>query len=192
MQQTSLYMAPKGHNLKACLLLLAALAVTAAAQLANVTKASAQEFPVPEDANQYILDQTNAYRAQKGLPALSVTPRPNIAADHYAHYLATHTGWDNNPHGADGKDPAGRMTAAGGKFCKIWENVHTSWTKPNKDDTIAAMEKAMTFWKTSPGHEANLRSASDHMGIGVAGWKAGDEWHYVEVQDFVDTSCLPK
>jgi uncharacterized protein YkwD len=178
-------------NPRAAFLSAAALIPAAAAlQFAFAGEAiAAQEFVVPFPANQYILDQTNAYRVQKGLPKLSAHQPPNAAADAYAHYLATHTGWDKNPHGADGRDPAARVKAQRGKFCGVWENVHTSATWPNKEDAIAAMKKAMTFWKTSPGHEANLRSPSDQIGIGVAGWKDGDKWHYVEVQVFIKTKC---
>lgn len=178
------------NSAKVCLLAAALLSGAAASQLATAPKALAgQEFTVPFAANQYILDQTNAYRVSKGLPKLFAHNPPNAAADAYAHYLATHTGWDNNPHGADGRDPAARVKAQKGKFCGVWENVFTSATWPNKDDAIKAMQKAMAFWKTSPGHEANLRSASDQIGIGVAGWKEGDKWHYVAVQDFIKTKC---
>lgn len=178
------------RDLRTTLLVVGTLILAVASHLAIVDKASAgEEFPVPAAANQYILDQTNSYRVQKGLPILWVHQPPNAAADQYAHYLANHTGWDNNPHGADGRDPAARVKAQKGTFCGVWENVQTSWTEPNKADEISAMEKAMTFWKNSPGHEANLRSDSNQLGIGVAGWKDGSKWHYVVVQDFIKTKC---
>ena len=52
------------------------------------------------------------------------------------------------------------------------------------------MASAMRFWKKSPGHERALRSASTDIGVGVAGWKHGDQWYYQEIQIFIDTSCL--
>lgn len=52
------------------------------------------------------------------------------------------------------------------------------------------MEHAMSFWKTSLGHEANLRRAeADQMGIGVYGWKLGNLWYYNSVEVFLRTKC---
>ena len=48
----------------------------------------------------------------------------------------------------------------------------------------------MRFWKHSPGHERALRSASTEIGVGIAGWRHGDQWYYQEIQVFIDTSCL--
>ncbi len=48
----------------------------------------------------------------------------------------------------------------------------------------------MSFWKHSPGHERALRSASTEIGVGVAGWRHGNQWYYQEIQVFIDTSCL--
>jgi hypothetical protein len=48
----------------------------------------------------------------------------------------------------------------------------------------------MRFWKQSPGHERALRSASTEIGVGVAGWKHGNQWYYQEIQLFIDTSRL--
>ncbi len=52
------------------------------------------------------------------------------------------------------------------------------------------MAAAMRFWKHSPGHERALRSASTEIGVGVAGWRHGNQWYYQEIQVFIDTSCL--
>jgi hypothetical protein len=48
----------------------------------------------------------------------------------------------------------------------------------------------MTFWKHSPGHERALRSNSTEIGVGMAGWRHGDQWYYQEIQVFIDTSCI--
>jgi hypothetical protein len=52
------------------------------------------------------------------------------------------------------------------------------------------MDAAMRFWKRSPGHERALRSPSNEIGVGVAGWRHGNQWYYQEIQVFIDTSCL--
>jgi hypothetical protein len=48
----------------------------------------------------------------------------------------------------------------------------------------------MRFWKHSPGHERALRSPSTEIGVGMAGWRHGNQWYYQEIQVFIDTSCL--
>jgi uncharacterized protein YkwD len=164
-----------------------ALAALIAVQAGAVEVATAQEFRVPSDANQYILDQTLAYRASKGVQKVWVKGAPNRAADKYARFLA-----ENNlsGHTADGRQPGDRVKAEGGKFCGVSENVHESWSSPSPASWQDAMQQAMNFWKTSPGHEANLRRAeADQMGIGVHGWKHGDRYYYKSVQVFLQTKC---
>lgn len=162
------------------------LAATAAAVPASV---DAQEFAVPDAARAAIVGDTNAYRETKGLAPLRESPGANRTAQAYADYLAR---TDKTGHHADGRGPAERLRDAGIAFCKFrGENWHQSWTRPNRAPTAAAMAKAMRFWKHSPGHERALRSVSNEIGVGVAGWKRDGRWVYVTVQVFIDTSCLP-
>jgi uncharacterized protein YkwD len=112
----------------------------------------------------------------------------NRVAQSYATYLARTR---KTGHGADGRNPAQRLRAAGIKYRKFrGEDWHQSWTRPNRASTSAAMSKAMRFWKQSPGHERALRPASTEIGVRVAGWKNGNQWYYVSVQMFFDTSCF--
>lgn len=165
------------------LLLLAAVTGAAPASL------GAQEFAVPASARAAIVSDTNAYRQAKGLAPLRESPRTTRAAQAYADYLARN---DKTGHHADGRGPAQRLREAGIVFCKFrGENWHQSWTRPKRASVAAAMQKAMRFWKRSPGHERALRSASTEIGVGVAGWKRDNRWVYVAVQVFIDTSCLP-
>ena len=150
--------------------------------------ARAQQFEVPAVARSTIVSATNDYRQQKGLATLRPSTPASQVAQAYATYLAR-TG--KTGHGADGRNPAERLRAAGVKFCKFrGENWHRSWTRPRPAPADAAAAKAMRFWKKSPGHERALRSASTEIGVGVAGWRHNNQWHYVEVQMFLDTSCL--
>ena len=94
-------------------------------------------------------------------------------------------------HSADGRSPFQRLRASGAKFCKFrGENWHESWTRPARVLPETAVDAAMRFWKHSPGHERALRSASTEIGVGIAGWRHGDQWYYQEIQVFIDTSCL--
>ena len=157
---------------------------------ANVLSAPvrAQEFAVPASARTTIVNETNSYRQAKGLSPLSESAAASRAAQLYANYLARSR---KTGHRADGRSPVGRLRATGIEFCKFrGENWHQSWTRPERASPAAATGKAMRFWKRSPGHERALRSASTEIGVGVAGWKHGNQWYYVAVQMFFDTSCL--
>lgn len=148
----------------------------------------AQEFAVPSSARSIVLNETNAYRAAHGLAPVRQSAAADRAAQAYARYLAVN---NKMGHRADGRSPAERLRAAGVKYCKFrGENWHQSWTRPNRAPVAGAMAKAMRFWKTSPGHERALRSASTEIGVGVAGAKHGNQWYYVSVQMFFDTSCF--
>jgi uncharacterized protein YkwD len=166
----------------------AALLLLALVAISFVTPAQAQQFDVPSSARSAIVDQTNAYRQEKGLAALSESAGASQEAQAYADYLAETT---KTGHSADGRNPVQRLRAAGVKFCKFrGENWHESWTRPARASPGAAMAAAMRFWKKSPGHERALRSASTEIGVGVAAWKHGNQWYYQEIQVFIDTSCL--
>jgi len=152
------------------------------------SSASAQEFAVPPSARGAIVDQTNAYRQGKGLAPLSQSAGASQVAQVYANHLAR---TNKRGHRADGRSPPQRLRAGGVKFCKFrGENWHVSWTRPKRVSSEAAVAKAMRFWKKSPGHERALRSTSTEIGVGVAGWKHGNQWYYQSVQLFIDTSCL--
>jgi uncharacterized protein YkwD len=175
-------MCPDRPPVPGAFLLLALVAI------AFVTPAQAQQFDVPSSARSAIVDQTNAYRQEKGLPPLSESTGASQEAQAYATYLAE---TNRTGHSADGRGPFQRLRASGVKFCKFrGENWHESWTRPNRASPDAAMGAAMRFWKHSPGHERALRSASTEIGVGVAGWKHGNQWYYQEIQVFIDTACL--
>lgn len=162
------------------------LGVAGALQVPSI--AVAQQFDVPASAKTEIIDATNAYRKTKGLPPLRESESASRAAEAYARYLAAA---NKTGHSADGRDPVQRLRAARVSFCKFrGENWHESWTRRDKASPGTAMASAMRFWKKSPGHERALRSASTNIGVGVAGWKHGDQWYYQEIQIFIDTSCL--
>ena len=134
-----------------------------------------------------IVDATNAYRAQKGLPPLRQNAGANRVAQAYANYLAR---TNKTGHRADGRSPSQRLREGGVRYCKFrGENWHRSWTRPNRASLDAAVGKAMAFWKRSPGHERALSSASTDIGVAAAGWKHGGRWIYTEVQLFIDTTC---
>lgn len=160
-----------------------------AAQLEGAAPLSAQQFAVPANARTIILDATNAYRAEHDLPAVRLSPNASKVARDYAGYLAR---TDKTGHRADGRSARDRLKAHGMDVCHVWENWHKSWTSQERATVEEAMEKAMNFWKRSPGHARSMRSRSYEIGIGVIGWKHKRRWVYTEVQIFMDRSCLKK
>ena len=166
------------------------LVVAIAAQVGGTAPANAQQFSVPSNARTLILDATNAYRAENGLPPLRLSPGASKAAQDYAKYLAS---TDKVGHRADGRSARDRLKAVGMEVCHVWENRHKSWDDDGSRVPVEeAMAKAMTFWKNSPGHERTLRAPGREIGIGVIGWKHGKRWIYTEVQVFMDRSCLKR
>ncbi len=69
----------------------AALLLLALVAISFVTPAQAQQFDVPSSARSAIVDQTNAYRQEKGLAALSESAGASQEAQAYADYLAETT-----------------------------------------------------------------------------------------------------
>jgi uncharacterized protein YkwD len=180
---------PERSDVRRCAALLAATAI--ACGLA--TQASAQQFTVPFNANQYLLDQTNAYRQSKGVPKLTAKGPANKAANQYSLFLARTNLPKEGPnktnedvHNADGSNPIKRVAGNGGKSCGTWENVaHSAYSSTGNEK--AAVDAAMNFWKNSPGHEENLRRQVNGIGLGIHGWKHGNEYWYKLVQVF--TQC---
>ena len=168
--------------------LLALLGLSAIGQLLGATQADAQEFAVPESARAAIIDQTNAYRAIKGLPPLRENQEASREAQAYAAYLAVTM---RQGHSADGRSPFQRLRASGASSASSAARIGTSpgrvrraycrrprWMRPCGSG------------KHSPGHERALRSASTEIGVGIAGWRHGEQWYYQEIQVFIDTACL--
>ena len=118
-----------------------ALLCLAIVLLGPAAAARAQQFEVPIVARSAIVSGTNDYRRQKGLPPLRQSKPASQVAQAYATYLAR-TG--KTGHGADGRNPAKRLHAAGVKFCKFrGENWHRSWTRPKPAPAGAAVAKAL-------------------------------------------------
>ena len=127
-----------------------------------------------------ILEMTNAFRKENALTALKADPKLTAAARAYAGYLATSGKF---AHEADGQKPAQRAEAAGYKFCFIAENLAMD-ANSKGFSTRGLAEEAMSGWKSSPMHRANLlRSGVTDIGVGVA--KAPDHpGKYISVQMF--------
>lgn len=127
-----------------------------------------------------ILEMTNAFRKQQGLGALKSDPRLAAAARDYAKYLANSGKF---AHDADGRKPAQRAESVGYRFCFVAENLAMDANRAGFK-TRQLAEEAVSGWKNSPPHRANLlRSGMTDIGVGVA--KAPDHpGKYISVQMF--------
>jgi uncharacterized protein YkwD len=102
-------------------------------------------------------DVINAYRKEKGLKPLKLSPELTEAAKAHARDLAK---WDRISHyGSDGSNPWDRVKRTGYKARLTAENVGTGQIDFNE---------VMKGWKESPGHNKNLlMTDADHMGVAL-------------------------
>ncbi len=107
--------------------------------------------------SQMARDIINAYRKEKGLKPLKLSPELTEAAKAHARDLAK---WDRISHyGSDGSNPWDRVKRTGYKARLTAENVGTGQIDFNE---------VMKGWKDSPGHNKNLlMSDADHMGVAL-------------------------
>jgi uncharacterized protein YkwD len=166
---------------------LPALALASAA-LAQPVQRSRSDWPEgfrpavadPQEVEGLILERTNAFRRQQGLPELAEDARLTESARDFARYLAR-TG--RFSHTADGRDPSERVRAAGYDYCEIAENIASSQDSSGFQSAPLARE-FVEGWKNSPGHRRNLLNGNVvEIGVGVAP-APGAPGKYVAVQDF--------
>jgi uncharacterized protein YkwD len=139
--------------------------------------------PMHKDKNGYdvILSSTDAYRRASGLSGLSTSHKLFLAASGYAAFLFK---VDGAGHYSDGKDVAKRVNETGFAYCFVAENLYFYWSSAAINANEMA-DKAMTFWKYSPSHNANmLNKNSNHIGIGVASGQYGSRYIFKAVQVF--------
>lgn len=115
--------------------------------------------PTIEAVRTEILNDTNAYRAQHGLPPLKLHPDMNVVAQNWTENMAARNQLSHNP-SYSSQIPAGWMTAG--------ENIAAgqNWTE------------VTTAWYNSTGHRANLLDDTyTHIGIGYATNASGHPYY---------------
>ncbi len=102
-------------------------------------------------------DVINAYRKEKNLKPLKLSPELTEAAKAHARDLSK---WDRISHyGSDGSNPWDRVKRTGYKARLTAENVGTGQID---------FSEVMKGWKDSPGHNKNLlMTDADHMGVAL-------------------------
>ena len=129
---------------------------------------------------------TNAARAEHGLPSLHRDPRLDAIAQAHADDMITRGYYSHDT--PDGIDPSGRAAQAGydcrkdlggGRYTVgIAENIG-AWSGRYSAGAIAS--DAVPNWMSSPGHRENVLGQNyDRLGVGVAASGAGGTVYAVQ------------
>lgn len=130
-------------------------------------------------AAEHVVQQTNAFRARHGLPALKVDPQLAAAARAFAEFMA---GSDQYGHQADGRQPTERATAHGYEWCMVAENIAFLYSSIGFG-TEELATRLLEGWEQSPGHRVNmLRAGMTDIGVGIA--RSERSQRYYAVQKF--------
>jgi uncharacterized protein YkwD len=119
------------------------------------------------------VDAINAYRADNGLPALTVNPILTTAAQAHSNDMACNSLFVHT--GSDGSTPQSRATAAGYSGT-VTENVYGRNPPPSGQEVVV-------WWatdQTDPRHSQNLL-ATKYTEVGVGYSFFGDFGYYAVV-----------
>jgi uncharacterized protein YkwD len=127
---------------------------------------------------QEIFTRTNAYRAQCGLPTVTLNPQLTRAARYFAIYMSLTGEFD---HDADGKGPGARAAKFGYNWSLVCENIAYRYTATD----VSLKHLPTDFvdgWIRSAGHRKNmLCDEVIETGIGVAVGKNPRHQYSVQV-----------
>ncbi|HEY9863507.1 MAG TPA: CAP domain-containing protein [Candidatus Obscuribacterales bacterium] len=105
---------------------------------------------------QQVLDLTNEFRSQNGLPPLTLNTQLNATAQEQSQDMAQEDFFDHI--GLDGSTPASRAQDQGYTFSFIGENIGVGYQTPGE---------VVQGWIDSPGHRENLLNPNyEEIGIG--------------------------
>jgi len=95
----------------------------------------------------------NQYRADNGLPCLSISPTMNAAADYMSRAMGEQEFFAHNEPPCSGDDCTGRDP-----FDRMRDYGHTGWTTAGENIAAGYPTAAQVFegWRNSPGHNANM------------------------------------
>lgn len=106
----------------------------------------------------------NEYRAENGLPCLSISPTMNAAADYMSRAMAEQEFFSHNEPPCDADSCSGRDP-----FERIRDFGHDGWRAGGENIAAGYETAAQVFagWRASPGHNANMLGA-DFTAMGIA------------------------
>lgn len=149
--------------------LLAALFVVFSISLAVSPAAYAYD-----DEELAFLAQINNYRAQNGLPALTLSGTISNAAEGHSYDMAVRNYFSHTSQ--DGRSYVDRIRAAGyGYNTWLGENIAAGYT---------TSDSVFNAWRNSPGHNANMLKA-EYRAIGIGRYyQAGSTYGWYWTTDF--------
>ncbi len=130
------------------------------------------------------LSLINTYRAQHGLTKLVLGQHLDAAAQHHALDLATRNYFSHYTLGTNAS-PKDRLIAHGYPAGSTYwgENIYAGYGTVNGVDQASA-QAAFTWWKNSPGHNANMLNPN-FRAIGIdRQYNANSTYKYYWVTDF--------
>ena len=148
--------------------------LTALSALINVPLTPGSSVPMRASAPAHsanvsqveLVDATNRFRAEHGLPALEAMPELNALAQDWSNHLASQDRLYHNPH-MTSRYPAGWRYAS--------ENVLQNWSDAGADAMVRQ-------WAGSPGHRANMLDPTiTHIGVGVADAGSGKRLSLIHI-----------
>ncbi|NJK39883.1 MAG: hypothetical protein HC835_16975 [Oscillatoriales cyanobacterium RM2_1_1] len=105
-----------------------------------------------------IVELTNNYRADNGLPPLTLSSQLTNAADTHSENMALQDFFSHT--GLDGSKVGDRVQATGYSYTSVGENIAAGYPTP---------EAVFAGWIASSGHRANILNASyTEIGVGYA------------------------
>lgn len=135
-----------------------------------------------------VIEATNAFRASRGLAALTGSVSLIRIAQAHARNMARQDRYgdsDRDGHVLDGRDMAYRIRAGRYDFARVAENVGFQLHRP---DPVASM---MQGWRESPGHRRNmLLDDVTQIGAGAAQGRSG-RWYFVQLFGRPASSARP-
>lgn len=141
-------------------------------------RAEQNRAPNLVQAARLIVETTNAFRRDKGLPPAELNPKLSSAALEFANFMAREHKYS---HHADGRAPADRAKIQGYDFCLVSENIAYQYASVG----FSTEELAQAFfrgWQESPGHRKNMLDPDvTETGVGLARGKTG---YFFAVQMF--------
>jgi uncharacterized protein YkwD len=153
------------------LVCLAAVALPAAAP-----RASAASY-TPSSVECNFLRQINAYRAQHGLGTLALSVPLGAAARHHSNDMAAHNYLSHTLY--NGTSAHQNIINYGYSATAWWgENIYAGYGIGANGIDNASSLGAFTWWKNSPGHNANMLS-THFKAIGIArAYSSTSTYHY--------------
>jgi uncharacterized protein YkwD len=143
----------------------AAAALAGAGPRISILAHPASEY-CADTPEQEFLNLINAYRAANGRGSLSLGQHIGAAAQHHSADMANRNFLSHTTPGT-GEGPRERMVAHGYAANTTWwgENIYAGYGVQNGVD-LGSAQAAFTWWKNSPGHNANMLNANYRI-IGI-------------------------